>query len=298
MDGRKRRARSEFLWGWGMILPAIVGLIILNIIPIFQTIYQSFFKTGAFGRSYIFIGAQNYQKLIQDKDVFLATINTFQFVLLEVPVSIILALILAVLLNRPMKGRSAFRTIIFVPMVAAPAAVAMVWKWLLNSKFGLVNHFLNSIGLSSVDWLSDSKVALLSVAIVGIWSILGYNMVLFISGLQEIPHDYYEAADIDGASEVRQFFNITVPLLSPTTFFIVQTRIIGALTVFDLMFMVMDKTNVALSKVQSVVYLFYQYSFTNGNKGMGSALVMILVVFIMILTFILQQAEKKLVYHA
>ncbi len=156
MDGRKRRARSEFLWGWGMILPAIVGLIILNIIPIFQTIYQSFFKTGAFGRSYIFIGAQNYQKLIQDKDVFLATINTFQFVLLEVPVSIILALILAVLLNRPMKGRSAFRTIIFVPMVAAPAAVAMVWKWLLNSKFGLVNHFLNSIGLSSVDWLSYS----------------------------------------------------------------------------------------------------------------------------------------------
>ncbi len=182
MDGRKRRARSEFLWGWGMILPAIVGLIILNIIPIFQTIYQSFFKTGAFGRSYIFIGAQNYQKLIQDKDVFLATINTFQFVLLEVPVSIILALILAVLLNRPMKGRSAFRTIIFVPMVAAPAAVAMVWKWLLNSKFGLVNHFLNSIGLSSVDWLSDSKVALLSVAIVGIWSILGYNMVLFLAG--------------------------------------------------------------------------------------------------------------------
>ena len=122
-------------------------------------------------------------------------------------------------------------------------------------------------------------------------------MVLFISGLQEIPGDYYEAARIDGASEIRQFFDITIPLLSPTTFFIVQTRIIGALTVFDLMFMVMDKTNAALGKVQSVVYLFYQYSFTNGDKGTGAALVVILLVFIMIITVILQNAEKKLVYH-
>ena len=123
-------------------------------------------------------------------------------------------------------------------------------------------------------------------------------MVLFIGGLQEIPGDYYEAADIDGASGIRQFFSITVPLLSPTTFFIVQTRIIGALTIFDLMFMVMDKTNVALPKVQSVVYLFYQYAFINGNKGYGATLVVILLIFIMILTFILQSLEKKIVYHA
>ena len=146
----------------------------------------------------------------------------------------------------------------------------------------------------------SSTVILLwiSIGIIGVWSIIGYNMVLFIGGLQEIPGDYYEAADIDGASGIRQFFSITVPLLSPTTFFIVQTRIIGALTVFDLMFMVMDKTNVALPKVQSIVYLFYQYAFTNGNKGYGATLAIVLVVFIMIITFILQQAEKKLVYHA
>jgi multiple sugar transport system permease protein len=122
-------------------------------------------------------------------------------------------------------------------------------------------------------------------------------MVLFISGLQEIPGDYYEAARIDGATGLRQFFYITIPLLSPTTFFIVQTRVIGALTVFDLMFMVMDKTNLALNKVQSVVYLFYQYSFTNGDKGTGAALVVMLLIFIMIITVILQEAEKKLVYH-
>ena len=216
-----------------------------------------------------------------------------KYAIIEVPFSVVIALLLAVLLNRKMKGVSVYRTIFFLPMVCAPAAVAMVWKWLYNQQFGLLNNLFHT----KVAWISDPKIAWISVAVIGVWSILGYNMVLFISGLQEIPHDYYEAADIDGASEIRQFFDITIPLLSPTTFFIVQTRIIGALTVFDLMFMVMDKTNVALSKVQSVVYLFYQYSFTNGNKGLGSALVVILVIFIMILTFILQQAEKKLVYH-
>ncbi len=122
-------------------------------------------------------------------------------------------------------------------------------------------------------------------------------MVLFIGGLQEIPHDYYEAALIDGANGWQQFWNITWPLLSPTTFFILQTGLIGALTVFDLMFMVMDKTNMALSKTESIVYLFYTYSFTENNKGAGATIVVILVLFIMLITFILQKAEKKFVYH-
>ena len=178
-------------------------------------------------------------------------------------------------------------------MVCAPAAVAMVWKWLYNTQFGLLNNVFHTI----VAWISDKRIAWISIGIIGVWSIIGYNMVLFIGGLQEIPGDYYEAASIDGANGFRQFFSITVPLLSPTTFFIVQTRIIGALTVFDLMFMVMDKTNVALKNVQSIVYLFYQYAFTNGNKGYGATLVMVLLAFIMIITFVLQQVEKKVVYH-
>lgn len=146
-------------------------------------------------------------------------------------------------------------------------------------------------------WISDPNIAWISIGIIGVWSVIGYNMVLFISGLQEIPGDYYEAAEIDGATGIRQFFHITVPLLSPTTFFIVQTRIIGALTIFDLMFMVMDKTNLALENTQSIVYLFYTYAFTNGDKGYGATIVMVLVVFIMLVTFILQRVEKKLVYH-
>lgn len=287
------REKSEFLWGWLFILPTMIGLIILNIIPIFQTIYQSFFKTGDFGKGNIFIGLDNYIKVFGDTEVWQSLINTFKYAIVEVPFSIIIALVLAVLLNRKMRGRSVYRTIIFLPMVAAPAAVAMVWRWLFNSDFGLINNVFHL----HVKWVSDPKIAVFSVAVIGIWSIIGYNMVLFLSGLQEIPHDYYEAAEIDGATGVKCFFKITVPLLSPTIFFVLVTRIIGALQVFDLMYMVMDTTNPALTKTQSLVYLFYKYAFINKNMGYGATIVVLLLVITMIITVFQMIGQKKWVFY-
>lgn len=290
---RTSREKSEFLWGWMFILPTVIGLIILNIIPIFQTIYQSFFKTGDFGRGNIFVGVENYVKVFGDSEVWQSLINTFKYAIVEVPFSIAIALVLAVLLNRKMKGRSAYRTIIFLPMVAAPAAVAMVWRWLFNSDFGLLNNVFNL----HVKWVSDPKIAVYSIAVIGVWSILGYNMVLFLSGLQEIPHDYYEAAQIDGATGVKSFFHITIPLLSPTIFFVLVTRVIGSLQVFDLMYMVMDKSNPALEKTQSLVYLFYKYAFINKNMGYGSAIVVLLLVITMIITVFQMIGQKKWVFY-
>ena len=252
----------------------------LNIIPIFQTIYQSFFKTGDFGRGNIFIGIENYVKMFGDAEVWQAVLNTFKYAIVEVPFSIAIALVLAVLLNRKMMGVSAYRTIFFLPMVAAPAAIAMVWRWLFNSEFGLLNHIFGT----SINWISDPAIAVFAIAVIGIWSIIGYNMVLFLAGLQEIPRDYYEAASIDGATGINQFFNITVPLLSPTIFFVTITRVIGGLQVFDLIFMVMDKNNPALYKTQSIVYLFYQNSFVENNKGYGSTIVVLLIAIIMVVT--------------
>ena len=246
------QARNEFIWGWAFILPTMIGLIVLNIIPIFQTIYQSFFKTGDFGN--IFVGFANYIKMFNDGEVWQAVINTFKYAIVEVPFSIAIALVLAVLLNRKMKFRAAYRTIFFLPMVAAPA-------------------------------------------VIGVWSIIGYNMVLFLAGLQEIPGDYYEAASIDGASGVRQFFNITMPLLSPTIFFVTITRVIGGLQVFDLIYMVMDRNNPALGKAQSLVYLFYQNSFVENNKGYGSTIVVLLLAIIMVITVFQMYAQKKWVYY-
>jgi len=297
---RKRKTkqeRSEFIWGWLFLLPTMIGLIILNIIPIFRTIYQSFFKTGAFGKGNIFIGFSNYEKMFHDASVWQALINTFKYAIVEVPLSIIIAIILAVFLNRKMRGRTLYRIIYFLPMVAAPAAVAMVWRWLYNSEFGLINHVLNSIGLKSVNWISNPNITYISIAVVGIWSVIGYNMVLFLAGLQEIPRDFYEAAEIDGASGIKQFFNITLPLISPTMFFVTVTRVICALQVFDTIYMMLDITNPAFPKTQSLVYLFYKYSFREANKGYGSAIVMLLLAVIMLITVIQMICQKKWVHY-
>ena len=288
------RARSENIRGWLFVLPTMIGLIVLNIYPIINTIKQSFFKTGDFGRGDIFIGVDNYVKMLSDSETWDALLATFKYAIIEVPFSIAISLVLAVLLNRKMRGRSAYRTIFFLPMVCAPAAVAMVWRWLFNSEFGLINHIFGV----KVQWVSDPNIAIYAIAVIGVWSIIGYNMVLFISGLQEVPRDYYEAASIDGASGVRQFFSITIPLISPTIFFVCVTRIIGALQVFDLIFMVMDAGNPALQKTQSLVYLFYQSSFVERDMGYGSTIVVFLLVIIMILTVFQMIAQKKWVYYS
>ena len=256
-------------------------------------LFRSFFKTGDFGKGNIFIGFDNYVKLFHDAEVWQALLNTFEYAIVEVPFSIAIALVLAVLLNRKMKGRAVYRTIFFLPMVAAPAAIAMVWRWLFNSEFGLLNHIFHT----KINWISDPKIAVYAIAVIGVWSIIGYNMVLFLSGLQEIPRDYYEAASIDGATGIKQFFHITIPLLSPTIFFVMVTRVIGAMQVFDLIFMVMDRNNPALYKTQSLVYLFYQNSFVQNNKGYGSTIVVLLLVVIMIMTVFQNIAQKKWVHY-
>ncbi len=288
-----RAARNETIWGWAFILPTMLGLIVLNIYPIFNTIYQSFFKTGDFGRGNIFVGLENYQKVFADGEVWQSLINTLKYAIVEVPFSIAIALVLAVLLNRKMKGRSFYRTVIFLPMVCAPAAIAMVWRWLYNAEFGLLNHIFGT----KIQWISDGRIAVYSIAVIGIWSILGYNMVLFLSGLQEIPRDYYEAAEIDGATGIKSFFHITIPLLSPTIFFVLVTRVISAMQVFDLIFMVIEKSNPAFEKVQSLVYLFYNYSFDQMNLGYGSTIVVVLLVVIMILTIFQMYGQKKWVFY-
>ena len=288
-----KAAFYETVCGWAVALPTTLGLIILNIYPIFNTIYQSFFKTGDFGKGNIFVGLDNYKKVLEDGAVWEALGNTFQYAIVEVPFSIAIALVLAVLLNRKMRGRSFYRTVIFLPMVCAPAAVAMVWRWLYNAEFGLLNHIFGT----KIQWVSNPKIAVYSIAIIGIWSILGYNMVLFLSGLQEIPRDYYEAAEIDGATGINAFFNITIPLLSPTIFFVLVTRVIAAMQVFDLIFMVIEKSNPSFDSVQSLVYLFYNYTFEQMNIGYGSTIVVVLLIVIMILTVFQMYGQKKWVFY-
>ena len=285
--------KQEMKWGLILIAPTMIGLFVLNFYPILSTIYLSLCKTGDFGLGNKFTGLTNYITLLNDSEVFHALLNTFKYALVQVPFSVAISLILAVFLNRKMKGKSIYRTIYFLPMICAPAAVAMVWRWMFNQDYGILNKIFGT----DIAWITDPKIAWICVAIVGIWSSIGYNMVLLIGGLQDIPKDYYEAATIDGATGIHTLFYVTIPMLSPMLFFIVQTGIIGALQLFDLPYMIMDRSSRAFKDVETVTYLFYQYSFEQSNRGYGAAIVIFMLLIISAITFLLQKAEKKWVYY-
>ena len=287
------KAKREAIWGLVFVMPTILGLLILNYYPILETVYQSFCKTGDFGRGNTFIGLKNYVGLFQDKEVFTTLFNSAKYALLSLPTTIAISLVLAVLLNRNMRGRSAYRTIYFLPMVCAPAAVAMVWKWMFNQDYGLLNHLIGT----KINWVTDPTIAMIAIVIVGVWSSIGNNMILLLGGLQDIPRDYYEAASIDGSTGVHSFFYITIPLLSPMLFFIIQTGIIGALQLFDLPFMIMDQSSRAWPSVKTITYLFYEYAFERSNRGYGAAIIVFLICIISVLTYLLQKSEKKWVHY-
>lgn len=157
--------KAQARWGLAFVAPTMIGLIVLNFYPIFNTIWQSFYKTGAFGRGNIFVGLQNYQNVLSPDSLFWTTLmNTFKYAIIEVPFSVVLALILAVFLNRKIAFRGGYRTIFFLPMVAAPAAVAMVWKFIYNQQFGLINNVFGS----TTAWISDPKVAWISIGVIGV----------------------------------------------------------------------------------------------------------------------------------
>lgn len=287
-----RAAKSEQNWAYLMVAPTIIGLVVLNVWPFIQTIYASFCEHLGFGH-YKFIGLDNYINMFRDSDFWRATGNTLLFCILTVPVGIFLALLVAILLNAKVKFKSGFRTIFFLPMVCAPAAVTMVWRWIFNSEYGILNQIFGI----RVAWVTDSRVALLSCAIVAIWSAIGYDAVLLLSGLQNISKSYYEAASIDGASKLTQLFKITLPMISPTLFVTMIMRLMTSLKVYDLIYMMVEETNPALTSVQSLIYLFYRESFVAGSRGSGSAIAVWTVFIIGIATIFQFIGQKKWVNY-
>ncbi|ANU78629.1 carbohydrate ABC transporter permease [Blautia pseudococcoides] len=280
-----------------MVMPTVIGLMILNIYPLLRTVYMSFFKSGSFGK-WAFVGLDNYMKMFQSDSFWTITKNTLVFMVMTVPVTVIFGLLIAVLLDQKIKGKTVFRAIYFLPMVVAPAAVAMVWKWLFNSEYGIINTVLSALHLpSDINWIADPKTALLTCAIVTIWSSVGYDAILLLSGLQSISRTYYEAARIDGATGFQQFRKITVPLVSPTLFFVLMMRVMASLKVFDIVYMMIEKTNPAIRSAETILYNFYQETFVKNNKGYGSALVVWCVILIAMITIIQFIGQKKWVTY-
>ena len=292
MKTRTKLGRQDTMWGLLMVAPTILGLVLLNFIPFIQTIILSFSSTKAFG-AYQFSGLENYAKMFSDAEFWKATWNSIYFCILTVPVGVFLALLVATLLNAKIKGKTAFRAIYFLPMVVAPAAVAMVWKWMFNGQYGIINSILGA----HIQWLTNPNIVLIACAVVAIWSAIGYDAVLLLSGIQNISKTYYEAASLDGASKVQQFFSITLPMVSPTLFVVLIMRLMASLKVYDLIYMMVEQTNPSLTSAQSLMYLFYRESFVAGNKGYASAIVLWTVLLIGIVTAVQFIGQKKWVNY-
>jgi multiple sugar transport system permease protein len=285
-------AKREQNWAYIMVAPTIIGLLVLNLWPFVQTLYTSFCEHLGFGH-YKFVGFQNYIDIFQRPEFWKATWNTIYFCILTVPIGLFLSLLVAMLLNAKIKGKGAFRTIFFLPMVCAPAAVTMVWRWIFNGEYGILNQAMGT----HVGWITDPNVVMIACALVAIWSNIGYDAVLLLAGLQNISKSYYEAASIDGANKVTQFFHITLPMVSPTLFVVMIMRLMASVKVYDLIYMMVEDTNPAVTSVQSLMYLFYRESFVAGSRGSGSAIVIWTVLLIGAVTIIQFVGQKKWVNY-
>lgn len=296
--GRRRRRPPGRDWPWAylMIAPTGLGLLVFYLYPIGRTLYFSFTDWGAFG-GYEWTGLENYRALAGDTVVLEALRNTFVYsflVLLGIPLSVVVATLLNA---HGLRGVGLYRTLYFLPVVTMPVAVAIVWQWIYNGQFGILNFLLSLVGVDGTSWLTNGDTALLSVAAVGVWMSLGYNVVILLAGLQGIPAQYYEAAELDGAGPVRRFFSVTIPLLSPSIFFVTVLTMIHALQVFDLVFVMIEPTNPALSSVRSVVYLFFQEAFVKNNGGYAAAIVMALLAVILAMTIAQFRLQRRWVHY-
>lgn len=288
--------KKEWFWGYAMIAPTIIGLCVFYVYPFFLTFYQSFLKIGAFNVS-SWGGLTNYKTLLGDTSMWNTLMNTVRYVIFSVPVTLFIALVLAVLLNAKIKGKGLYRVLYFLPYVTMATAIAMVWKWMFNGDFGLINYILGIFGIEGKRWVTEISTAPYAIIIVNIWSGIGYNMIILLAGIQGVPSVYYEAAEIDGAGALTKFFKITLPLVSPTLFFLMITGLIGAFQIFDVIYMMIGKNTVVLENTQSIVMYFYRNAFELGNKGYASAVAMLLFVLIMIITVIQMALQKKWVHY-
>lgn len=290
------RKKSDYLTAYLMILPVVLGLAVFYIYPIFKVFLDSFYHAGSFNVK-TFAGLDNYKTMLQDKIMWKSLANTFSYVLIIVPGTIISSLILASLLNTKIKGRGFFRVVYFIPAITMGAAVAMIWRWMYNGDYGIINAVLNYFGMESFRFLADSRTALLSISIVSIWIGTGYNMIILLAGIQGISKSYYEAAAIDGARPIRQFFAITLPLLTPTLFFVLITTLIGTFQTFDIIYMMTGKSALVKESTQSMVLYFYENAFVFNKRGYASALAVFLFLVIMVITVLQLKFQKKWVNY-
>lgn len=289
-----KKARKDFFTGMGFILPSLLGFLIFTFIPVVISLCLSFtswnFMEGIEGIK--FNGLANYIRLFSDEWFLNSYKNNIIFTAVTVPVLIALGLVMATIINKYIYGGGVVRTMIFIPYIASVVAVCTVWMVLLQPSYGPVNEFFRSIGIANPPgWLADFKWSLPSIMIIYVWQQVGYYSIVFLAGLKGLPEDVYEAAKVDGASSIRQFFSLTVPLISPTTFFLTIMGIIGSFKVFDQISVLTQDGPGSSSSVMA--YYVYRTAFDYFEMGYANTLAWALFVLVFIVTLVQWKMQAK-----
>jgi len=265
------------------VLPSLIFLLVFVVYPIISAFYLSLNRYNLMEPP-VWNGLGRYALLLEDTRFLKALGNTMFFAVLTVPVGTVFSLLLAVLINQPIRAIYFFRTAYYLPVVTSFVAVSFIWLWIYEPQFGVLNQLLETMGLPTFAWLRDPDTSMLSIAMLSVWKNAGYNMIIFLAGLQGIPKYLYEAAEIDGASALQRFWNVTVPMLSPTTFFVFVVYFIGALQMFTQSWILTQGG--PLDSTLTVVYLIYQNGFEFLKMGSASAMSVVLFILIAIVTYI------------
>lgn len=287
------------LWGYVFALPWIIGLIVFWLGPIFASLYFSFTEYDIISDPK-WVGTANYVKAFTTDSQFWPSLGkTFYFTALFVPTTIVGSLMLAMLLNQKLRGTNIFRTLFFIPHLVPAVAIAVVWLYLMHPRLGPINDFLRAIGIEDPPrWLGSSDTALESVTLINVWAALGgNNMLIFLAALQGVPQDFYEAAEIDGANTSQKFWKITLPLISPSVFFVLILTIIAALKVFTTAMIAPQTPGGPSYATWFILVHIYHEAFLYLRMGYGSALSWVLAVILIVFTIIQNVTSKRWVYY-
>ncbi|MCI2237296.1 sugar ABC transporter permease [Paenibacillus sp. TRM 82003] len=288
----RSQVRRNTLLGWSFILPNFAGFALLTLVPVVATFGIAFTKWNAYSTPE-FTGLDNFTRLVQDGNFRVALFNTVYYTVGHVPLTMAASLLLALALNRKLRGVAFFRTAAFFPYITSIVAVAVVWNMLYNPTQGPINQFLLTLGLEDPPgWTSDPSWAMPAVILTGVWKDMGYYMILFLAGLQTIPPELHEAAKVDGANAFQRFRNVTLPCLRPTTFFVLIMLTIGSFKVFDLIVVMTDggpgRSTLVLSQ------LIYREGIVNGRFGYSSAVALALFLLVLAVTVAQYTRNKRL----
>ena len=292
-----RRARSrDGVWPLVFLAPLMIGVAVFYFWPILATFLNSFSSFGPFGgRS--FAGLDNYRALLTDSFIPRAVLNTAVYtaiVLLGIPIAVAVA---SLMNQKGLRFSRFYQVLFFLPAVSMPVAVALVWRMIFNKEFGIVNWALSLVGIDGPYWTTAPWWALLAVSIVGLWSSLPLAIIILSAGLQAIPAELYEAAQLDGAGTMRQFIAVTVPLLTPSIFFLTIITAINGFQLFDLLFAMMGDANPAMADTQSLVYLFYSEAFRQNDQGYASVIALLILLIIGVFTLLQFRMQKRWVHY-